>query len=671
MADKKDMRTEHIEKEQFQFVQHEKRIFDKKFDTKPIGYFKDAMIRFSKNKTNVIASLILGFFILMSVFVPILSTRNAEVLEEQVSFLPPRIPFLENYGIADGMKSKEDQQVDMSTVAPEDLEWWLSQPLDSLLDATGQNEPQYLDIEALPATMDVDYVLTDTIQVYTYECTETDDLCYGGQNEFRLDSGSKKVAVDTRMLTFNSVQQPTITLDIHSVSPTDNSAVVIKMINGFGPYVEVARFTEPGVYTIDPFETLTAFFTFSAVRIEFVSDVSTNSALINKVEVNDSTQEAPILSLEGYDLSQLRIVTGVDEDEDGKPDYAGTWKRSKGRRLMMSFDYDAYALAFGEKLENVFSKTEYDQIMIDYADVCVQSPDPDNPNGWLFSEGCPIVRVIEKTEDVWVDLNKDGLVTENELFYNYKLVLNYARYKGYDEIPYYIFGTTSQGKDLFKMIWIGARTSLLLGLIVSAINISLGILFGAISGYYGGTVDLIMQRFSEIVGRIPWLVSLSIFTALVGPGQTTLILVLIVNGWIGIASITRTQFYRYKGREYVLASRTLGAKDGRLIFRHILPNGIGTIITASILSIPYVIFAESTLSYLGFGIGHGQSLTLFGFELTGASIGVLLNDGRNKMRAEPYLTMWPATVISILMITFNMFGNALRDAFNPALRGSE
>ena len=175
-----------------------------------------------------------------------------------------------------------------------------------------------------------------------------------------------------------------------------------------------------------------------------------------------------------------------------------------------------------------------------------------------------------------------------------------------------------------------------------------------------------MERFAEIVGRIPWLVTLSIFMAYFEAGFTSLILILIVSGWIGVASVTRTQFYRYKGREYVLASRTLGAKDGRLIFRHILPNGIGTIITSSILLIPTVIFSEATLSYLGFGIGHGQK-----FSLSGVSIGVLLNDGRDKLQNYPHLTVFPAIIISILMITFNMFGNALRDAFNPALRGSE
>ena len=227
------------------------------------------------------------------------------------------------------------------------------------------------------------------------------------------------------------------------------------------------------------------------------------------------------------------------------------------------------------------------------------------------------------------------------------------------------------GRDLFTLLWVATRTSLIIGVIVASINISVGIVYGSISGYYGGKTDIIMQRFAEVIGRIPWLVTLSIFVALYGPGITTLILILIVSGWIGVASITRTQFYRYKGREYVLASRTLGAKDSRLIFRHILPNGIGTIITSSILTIPYVIFAESTISYLGYGIGHGQSFNILGIKLSGVSVGVLLSDGRAELASRPYLTLFPALLISILMITFNMFGNALRDAFNPALRGSE
>ena len=255
--------------------------------------------------------------------------------------------------------------------------------------------------------------------------------------------------------------------------------------------------------------------------------------------------------------------------------------------------------------------------------------------------------------------------------YSYNVDVDYAILTGYDDIPYFLFGTTAAGRDLFTLIWVATRTSLLIGVIVASINITVGIIYGSISGYYGGLVDLIMQRFSEVVGRVPWIVTLSIFVSIFGPGIMTLIYILIFAGWIGVAAITRTQFYRYKGREYVLASRTLGARDARLIFRHILPNGIGTIITSSILSIPGVIFAESTISYLGFGIGHGQEFKLFGITFSGVSIGVLLAEARTYLLTKPYLTLFPAIVISILMITFNMFGNALRDAFNPSLRGSE
>jgi len=132
------------------------------------------------------------------------------------------------------------------------------------------------------------------------------------------------------------------------------------------------------------------------------------------------------------------------------------------------------------------------------------------------------------------------------------------------------------------------------------------------------------------------------------------------------------QFYRYKGREYVLAARTLGASDARIIFKHILPNALGTIVTRVVLSIPAVIFLEVNLSYLGFGIGNGQTLKIGPIELTGTSIGVILNDGQTQILAgNLWLIIYPTIIVSILMITFNMFGNALRDALNPQLRGNE
>jgi oligopeptide transport system permease protein len=135
-----------------------------------------------------------------------------------------------------------------------------------------------------------------------------------------------------------------------------------------------------------------------------------------------------------------------------------------------------------------------------------------------------------------------------------------------------------------------------------------------------------------------------------------------LTGWTGMAARTRMQFYRFKNQEYVLVSRTLGAKDSRIMFRHIFPNAIGTLITGSVLVIPGVIFSETSLSYLGIINLSTGSMT---------SVGALLSTGQNYLFTHPHMLLFPAAFISLLMLCFNLFGNGLRDAFNPALRGTE
>ena len=129
-----------------------------------------------------------------------------------------------------------------------------------------------------------------------------------------------------------------------------------------------------------------------------------------------------------------------------------------------------------------------------------------------------------------------------------------------------------------------------------------------------------------------------------------------------MASRVRMQFYRFKGQEYVLAARTLGANDRRLMFKHIFPNSMGTIITASVLIIPGVIFSESSLTYMG--IVNLESSTL-------TSVGSMLANGRSYLSTDPYIIFFPALFIALLEVSFNLFGNGLRDAFNPSLRGAD
>ena len=144
-----------------------------------------------------------------------------------------------------------------------------------------------------------------------------------------------------------------------------------------------------------------------------------------------------------------------------------------------------------------------------------------------------------------------------------------------------------------------------------------------------------------------------------GNNFLTFFLALCLTGWMGTAHRTRTQFYRFKGREYVLASRTLGSSDARLIFRHILPNSLGTIITGAVLMIPSTIFSEATLAYLNLGLQGVQAF------------GVMMAANQQYLGIYPNLVIFPAVVMALMMISFNLFGNGLREAFNPSLKGSD
>lgn len=249
----------------------------------------------------------------------------------------------------------------------------------------------------------------------------------------------------------------------------------------------------------------------------------------------------------------------------------------------------------------------------------------------------------------------------------YRVRLLYSEYYQYKNgfKPSYLFGTNQHGQDILVCLATGARLSFILAVSVSAINLLIGVCYGAIEGYYGGTVDLVMERISDVLSSVPFMVVATLFQLHLAEKVgvlPSLLFAFVLTGWIGIAGRVRTQFYRFKGQEYILAARTLGASDARLIFRHILPNSLGTIITGTILIIPGVIFSESMLSYLG----------IINLETTGmTSIGTMLAHGRAYLSTYPHIIMFPAIFIALLEISFNLFGNGLRDAFNPSLRGAD
>ena len=218
------------------------------------------------------------------------------------------------------------------------------------------------------------------------------------------------------------------------------------------------------------------------------------------------------------------------------------------------------------------------------------------------------------------------------------------------------FGTDDMGRDLWTRTWQGARVSLIIAFVAIFIDMIIGTSYGLISGFFGGRVDNFLQRFIEIEGSIPTLVIISILAIFMPKGIGLVIASLLLTEWIGMSKIARAECLKLKEREYVLASRTLGASSFHIIFRQILPNTIGPIITQVMFSIPVAIFTEAFLSFVGVGIVLPQ-----------CSLGSLIEAGFNNITVLPYQILPPISVLALLMLGFNLIGDGFREALAPKL----
>lgn len=294
-------------------------------------------------------------------------------------------------------------------------------------------------------------------------------------------------------------------------------------------------------------------------------------------------------------------------------------------------------------------------------------------NAWFLTDAKGVAKTDaqENFQDIFLkstessDGNAYFILRMGGTQYETRVLYKEWYYYKHGHYAHFLFGTDTSGYDIFTRLAHGARLSLLLSIVVSVINLFIGIVIGALEGYYGGTFDLVFERVKDIVYEVPTQVTMVLFQLYLakklGP-IAALFFAFVFYGWIGVSSTVRAQFYRFKGQDYINASRTLGAKDSRLIFRHILPNAIGFIITVSVLTIPGVIFSEASLSYLGIVDLDSDTIT---------SVGTMLNAARDTLSTYPHALFFPAAFISILLVCFNEFGNGLRDAFNPSLRGTE
>ncbi|MFD1039520.1 oligopeptide ABC transporter permease [Virgibacillus byunsanensis] len=219
------------------------------------------------------------------------------------------------------------------------------------------------------------------------------------------------------------------------------------------------------------------------------------------------------------------------------------------------------------------------------------------------------------------------------------------------------FGTDEFGRDLWTRVWYATQISLFIALVAALLDLIIGVVYGGISSFYGGRIDNVMQRIIEVLMGIPNLVVIILFIMILEPGITSIILAMVITGWVGMSRVVRGQILQLKGQEFILAARNLGSSNKKIIWQHLIPNVMGPIIVTLMFTIPTAIFFEAFLSFIGLGLQPPL-----------ASLGVLIEDGYQSMRFFPYKLIYPAIVISAIMICFNVLADGLRDALDPKMR---
>ncbi len=613
-----------LTKEDFEFKQVDKKIHDAKFETKATTFAKDAFKRFCKNKSSVVATFIIGFLVLLSIIVPILSPYDIERPNLSQRFLEPKL-FETGTGFWDGTKKVENI------------------PYDPVADC-----PAGFEKNAVVEILDTREIIADNYSAYAH----------GGTYVYELDEiGERGYEYLQHVTKIQYTKDNDISLNIefkkevHNPDEYELAEYQIELLNSMSQRVAILQDWSSNYdnVSINISNAITnnvkGFIRVNARPLPGATKRSV--VLIEKLEYTTTSTDEELVTL----LEEISITDPNATKQLGTKD-VGYWNSTGVTSVIgvvltyMDFIYDPYEAQLGLRKDFVIGKSIIDTYIekgwmkYDYEEG-IESFEI------LDSEKCPVLEVTKQTE------NKE-LGTIN-LFCN----VTYYKYLGYDVMPKFLLGTNDSGYDLLKQCFVGLRTSLLLSIVTFAVCFTIGLIWGSISGYFGGNVDLAMERFCDILGGVPWIVVMTLAIVLMGNNLVTFAMALCLTGWMGTAARTRTQFYRFKGREYVLSSRTLGASDSRLIFKHILPNALGTLVTSAVLMIPSTIFSEASLAYLNLGLQGVQSF------------GTILSEHQKFLGSYPYLILFPALIISLIMISFNLFGNGLRDALNPSLKGSD
>lgn len=693
-----------VDDSQFQFVQKDKKIHDTKFTTRPTTFLRDAFHRFRKNKSSVVGGIILGTLFVLAIILPFQidyngKDANGNPVTKHIQTLPYDIKNKHNYetnlpmklfptgsGFWDGTRTLENQTLPYALNADGTINY--DQYTGSYDDeativkvknmrtgysdhASNSGSGGYAKIEKEAKAGQTGYMYFTPLKFdlnnckyeisYTLGTREQDGydaapewaiLLYGNDGSintlttFSKDYGEALEKEDKNM-TVTAHKTETKSLNELITSANVPSSVLNQQFS-VGFIMKSEEDLKTAFYVKD-FEITGKKNDGSDLSASDKRNLRLRSFGTKNALVKDANTLVQLEKMSGSSINQSYWSAVTSSRFDSVDTYT----------MKCDLVIDPYNIAYGYKKGMQVSTAVFTEWIekgyIEY----------DFTGAGKGNAGAPkTFKVTEKGEqskEVYVrEVNSQTSSTANgETIYTMECTVLMYRYLGYSSMPIHLLGTEFQGKDILKYVFSGLRTSLILGILVALVNITIGVIWGSISGYFGGTVDIVMERITDILAGIPWIILMTVLTLKLGQNFFVFALSLCLTGWIGTEATTRSQFYRYRGREYVLAAKTLGAKAPRLIFRHILPNAVGTIITSSVLMIPSTIFSEATISYLGLGLQNLDSL------------GVILSDSQKTLSEYPYQLVIPAIIISLLMICFNLFGNGLRDAFNPSLKGSE
>ena len=697
----------HIRSNSFEFAQKDKSIHDTKFKTKPTTFLKDAFKRFCKNKSSVAGAIILGILLLGSIIIPIADTYDIENQHPNETFLEPKL-FPTGTGFWDGTKRMTDVPVDPSTLQAGDdgntygYPFSSQYPSNSVLNLSPARQGY---VNTATSSASGGFInLTNLNELVTEEDNESvlnSKTIYYRSSDFAIQNFSEALQYrfEITLLDDEVENYPMgeygvfITyeaIDLES-GETAEYELTLKDYEDTPQYVENTETDVVGneVRTnklvienclsgindntaIDLTKPITA-----NIEIRLRPNVnSTSSLFIKSIQLFEGE-----LAVNNVSWTDANANALVSSSADNYWTSNGRINFYHGISWVCDFTFDTYAVPYGNRSQSIAQAD-----LVEYIN-----------NGWLSADLLPyneetgtysnaILRnwyqlslrspndaseiLQTKKKKYFTDLSEDYLpiisitsirstTSSGITVYTLNCVVSGYKVLGYTSQPIFLLGTDNYGYDMLKRVFTGLLTSLGLGILIFAICFSFGLIYGAICGYFGGNIDIALQRFCDLLSGVPWIVIMTICILNLGSNFGTFILAMCMTGWIGTSSLTRTQFYRFRDREYTLASRTLGASNFRLIFKHILPNAMGTIITSAVLMIPSVIFTEATISYLGLGFQDMQSL------------GVILSDNQTYLNTYAYLILFPSVIMALIMISFNLFGNGLRDAFNPSLKGSD